>query len=138
MYRVRYIPDPEPSLEPGGYPWHQLDSLRKKTWLSATARTYFDFDAGFSIVSFEVNVARNKELKTNKKDYCRHCHQKIKNEDYEIIFHAYNEGASFNDTVKEFIQTKLKRGDSIYFEEIKALRPDNRVIHLSTISIKVQ
>ncbi len=137
LYRIKNIPDPVISWGHDDPYWFQLDSLRSQNQLQAITK-HFNFDAIFSIVSFEITVMRNKKLSKNKKIYCSDCLKKIEGEYYETVFSCVNNGADFNNSLKEFIQTKLAPGDKVFIEEIKVMAPDSRIRSLNSINFIVQ
>jgi hypothetical protein len=135
-YRVKKIPNPRTTWGKDESYW-LLDSLRSQSALSPNINN-FDFDAIFSIVSFEITVVRNKKRNDDKRIYCDECFKKIGTEYYEVIFSKLNEGGDFNDLFKEFIQHEMRPGDNVFLDNIKARGPDKMIRHLGSINFKVE
>ena len=138
LYRVRGFPDPSTKYRGNGPYWLLLDSLRMETGLVPVLDDNFNFDARFTMVSYEVTVFRSKKIGGEKKVYCSDCLEKIEKEGYETVFYTVNEGEAFNDLLKDFIKNKLMPGDKVFIEEIKARGPDGKIRTLSSIAFSVQ
>jgi GldM C-terminal domain len=137
-YRVWDIPTPV-IREGNSEAFLFLDSLRTRSGLLATMEN-FNFDARFSIVSFDIEIYRNRKLSGKSKIYCSECFKKIENKYYvtEAIFSGKNKGEKFNSLLKDFIQNKLLPGDRMIIENIKVLGPDNWIRLLPTRTFRVQ
>jgi len=136
-YRIKNIPDPVTSWHNDGPFWFRIDSLRTQHELK-TITKHFDFNDEFKIVSFETTIIRNKQVDKNKNTYCNECFEKIEKEHYETVFSGVNQGAEFNDSLKEFIRNKLIPGDKFFIENIRVLAPDNRIRMLNPLVFSVQ
>lgn len=118
-YRIKNIPDPYPVIANlrGGV----ISGGLLKVQSAIFARLdNFDFDVKFRVVSFDVT------------------YQKKRTPDLEIASspNEYLTGAEANKAVAD-LATKVRPGDKIYFENIKAIGPDKRTRSIGSINFTI-
>lgn len=133
-YRVKYIPDP---ITNWSYEWKLLDTFRSQSSLLALMEN-FHFDTFFTIESFELTVKRVNKIELGKEVYCRRCLIEVKDEQYETVFYKLNLGGDFNMELRAFMQNRLRKGDTVFIEEIKVRGPDGRIRRLNEIIFKLE
>lgn len=112
-FRIKRIPDPIPSL--GGKLFGgntQPGTIKSQSGLVAMLKD-FDFDAKFSIVSFQMVYSSKGE-----------------------IFKAETQGPMFNANMKQFLD-RAKPKDIIFIDEIKVVGPDKQPRKLGQIAFTI-
>lgn len=112
-YRIKRIPDPIPSL--GGKLFggnSQPGSIQTNMGVVALLKD-FDFDARFSVVSFQMVYCSKGE-----------------------IFKAESQGPLFNANMKAFVD-RAKPKDIIFLDEIKVVGPDNQPRKLGQVAFTI-
>lgn len=112
-FRIKRIPDPQPSL--GGKLFGgntQPGTIKAQSGLVALLKD-FDFDAKFSVVSFQMVFSSKGE-----------------------IFKAETQGPLFNANMKAFLD-RAKPKDVIFIDEIKVVGPDKQPRKLGQIAFTI-
>lgn len=112
-FRIKRIPDPIPSL--GGKLFGgntQPGTIKAQSGLVALLKD-FDFDAKFSVVSFQMVYSSKGE-----------------------IFKAETQGPMFNANMKQFLD-RAKPKDIIFIDEIKVVGPDKQPRKLGQIAFTI-
>src|ERR1043165_105379 len=112
-FRIKRIPDPQPSL--GGKLFGgntQPGSIKAQSGVVALLKD-FDFDAKFSVVSFQMVFSSKGE-----------------------IFKAETQGPLFNANMKQFLD-RAKPKDIIFIDEIKVVGPDKQPRKLGQIAFTI-
>jgi len=112
-FRIKRIPDPQPSL--GGKLFGgntQPGSIKAQSGIVALLKD-FDFDAKFSVVSFQMVFSSKGE-----------------------IFKAETQGPLFNANMKQFLD-RAKPKDIIFIDEIKVVGPDKQPRKLGQIAFTI-
>lgn len=140
LFKVKFIPDPVADRVPYNRSRIMLDSIRNQKGLTKIIEQInVDNDFfQFSVVSFELIVVRYKNVFKKDDLYCGNCFKKLGEEPIEVVFTGKNKGGTFNSSLNDFIQSQLKQGDLIFFENIKVLGPDSRVRGLNPINYEIQ
>jgi gliding motility-associated protein GldM len=113
-FRVKYIPDPIPTL--GGKNGGVMGTGEFKAQLGMIAELKdFDFDAKFRVDGFEMTLSQ-------------------KGQDLQV---CSNSGAKFSGSCSA-LQQQAKVNSVYYFDNIKATGPDGRTRNLGTIAFKIK
>ena len=111
QFRVKTIPDPRPEF----YPSKGNDIRFERTEGVVAVLNYFDFDARFEILEYEFSAERAGTLLNTIR----------------------NVGSAYSEEVKRVID-KMKVGDIVRIENIKARGPDGRTRQLESIKLTVR
>lgn len=112
-FRVKYIPDPLATIG-GKSRGTMAASLFRVQQGVAVLLENFDFNIKYKVLRYRLTIIRRGEM----------------------VCAEDNNGGTFNDAVKKFIQS-VRPGDQIIIEEIKAAGPDERVLSLESIDLKI-
>jgi len=114
-YRIKNIPPPLPKIAGKSGGTIAAGELRVQEAIFAKLEN-FDFEAKFTVISFDVT------------------YQKKRSPDLEIASSStqYLTGPNASKAVQDLV-TKVKIGDRIYFENIKAVGPDKVVRNIGSV-----